>query len=375
MVTLDGVSLRWGVYLGIGLMEYALITHDACVLCGGRVPQTPLWVTIVSLWSSLDGSICCGVLRRSLHCTFARMTANKYLSTRRGRLGDTWSGCLFCLSRVGCGQPLFTCRDPYHRGAGPQSTASEPHPDGDSSPCTVLGLCGNGCAFCNGLRRLLAANCAAWSAALRRWVLVPWASSPLGSCSAVGGAMKSLVGEGTGLGTLLKIFIFALVDRNGFHSLHHHDGAERPAERMGNCAGVVDLPADIAWNIHDAVRGEFVHSFTQTPIGPVFLAFLGFCTVVSLLLAMRIDVLSPPSDGTAKAAGIVSRDTMFLLNNLLFAAFTFTDTGTVYPLINEAMTQNKLSIGEPYFNELGVLMDGDHFDGGWSSLAVGTKPH
>ena len=76
-----------------------------------------------------------------------------------------------------------------------------------------------------------------------------------------------------------------------------------------------------------------VHSFTQTPIGPVFLAFLGFCSFVSLvLLSTRMDVLGSKQ----KPVAVVSRDSMFLLNNLLFAAFTFTVLiGTVYPLFKK----------------------------------------
>src|SRR5215217_3101329 len=41
------------------VMEYALITHDFSVSYVAQVGsrQVPLWVTIVSLWSSLEGSI------------------------------------------------------------------------------------------------------------------------------------------------------------------------------------------------------------------------------------------------------------------------------------------------------------------------------
>src|SRR5258706_928249 len=42
-----------------GVMEYALITHNFSVEYVAHVGSTqgPLWVTIVSLWSSLEGSI------------------------------------------------------------------------------------------------------------------------------------------------------------------------------------------------------------------------------------------------------------------------------------------------------------------------------
>jgi cytochrome c-type biogenesis protein CcmF len=93
-----------------------------------------------------------------------------------------------------------------------------------------------------------------------------------------------------------------------------------------------------------------VHSFTQSPIGPVFLGFLALGTLFSvLLLAARVDKLSAPTEGLAP----LSREVAFLLNNLLFVAFTFTVlVGTVYPLLNEAMTGEKLSVGEPYFDRM-----------------------
>ena len=96
-----------------------------------------------------------------------------------------------------------------------------------------------------------------------------------------------------------------------------------------------------------------VHSFTKTPIGPVFLGFLAFCTLLSLfLLAARIDTLKGSKQGEQT---ITSRETAFLFNNFLFTAFTFTVLiGTVYPLVYEGLYEKKLSIGEPYFNELGV---------------------
>ena len=45
--------------MAIILMEYALLTHDFSVSYVAEVgsTSTPTWVTIVSLWSSLEGSI------------------------------------------------------------------------------------------------------------------------------------------------------------------------------------------------------------------------------------------------------------------------------------------------------------------------------
>ncbi len=103
---------------------------------------------------------------------------------------------------------------------------------------------------------------------------------------------------------------------------------------------------------------DSVHAFTEGMIGPIFLAFIALIMVVSLvLIAWRSDRLHAPGSLDA----VVSRDSAFILNNLLFVAFTFTVLlGTTFPLIVEAVNGNRVSVGPPYFNmvsiPLGVLL-------------------
>jgi cytochrome c-type biogenesis protein CcmF len=50
---------------------------------------------------------------------------------------------------------------------------------------------------------------------------------------------------------------------------------------------------------------------------------------------------------------MLSRETAFLFNNLLFAAFTFTVLlGTLFPLVVEAANGSKVSVGAPFFNRM-----------------------
>ncbi|RYF10205.1 MAG: hypothetical protein EOO40_05585, partial [Deltaproteobacteria bacterium] len=95
-----------------------------------------------------------------------------------------------------------------------------------------------------------------------------------------------------------------------------------------------------------------VHSFTQSAIGPAFLAFLAVLLVLSLgLLLGRAHLLE--SEGRISA--VLSRETAFLFNNILFVVFTFTVLlGTVFPLLSEALRGIKVSVGEPYFNRMAV---------------------
>ena len=67
--------------------------------------------------------------------------------------------------------------------------------------------------------------------------------------------------------------------------------------------------------------------------------------------------IAPREGYTNRASSVLldslaSRETAFLLNNLLFVAFTFTVLlGTMYPLIAEAFRGVKVSVGAPYFNQ------------------------
>jgi cytochrome c-type biogenesis protein CcmF len=83
-------------------------------------------------------------------------------------------------------------------------------------------------------------------------------------------------------------------------------------------------------------------------IGPLFLGFIALVTFAALLLIVwRSDRLHAP--GTLD--GVVSRESAFILNNLVFVALTFTVLlGTGFPLIVEAMRNERISVGPPYFD-------------------------
>ena len=66
---------------------------------------------------------------------------------------------------------------------------------------------------------------------------------------------------------------------------------------------------------------------------------------------MRIDRLE--AEGNFESA--VSREGMFLFNNLLFVVLTFTVLiGTVFPLVVEAIRGKQMSVGRPYFDSMVV---------------------
>jgi cytochrome c-type biogenesis protein CcmF len=95
-----------------------------------------------------------------------------------------------------------------------------------------------------------------------------------------------------------------------------------------------------------------VHSFTKSDIGPVFAAFLGLCTLVSVgLLLYRLPLLQSEH----RLDSFVSRESTFLFNNLLLVGAAFAVLwGTLFPILSEAVRGVKITVGPPFFNEIMV---------------------
>src|SRR5919201_4589892 len=90
-----------------------------------------------------------------------------------------------------------------------------------------------------------------------------------------------------------------------------------------------------------------VHSFAASAVGPMYLAFLVLvlCAGFGLIVARSRQLASESAFDRA-----VSREGVFLGNNVLLAALVCTVlVGTVFPLLNEALTGGKVPVGEPYF--------------------------
>ena len=103
---------------------------------------------------------------------------------------------------------------------------------------------------------------------------------------------------------------------------------------------------------------DSVHSFTASGIGPAILGFFGVVAgACVLLIGWRGDRLRAPG----RFDSFFSREGTFLANNLLFALFAAVVLlGTVFPLVAEATSGERLSVGAPYFQRmtmpLGMLL-------------------
>jgi cytochrome c-type biogenesis protein CcmF len=95
-----------------------------------------------------------------------------------------------------------------------------------------------------------------------------------------------------------------------------------------------------------------VHSFTQSAIGPWFLGGVTLALAGGLtLLVWRL----PDLVGGGRPSATVSRESAFLLNNVLFLGLTFAVLfGTLLPLIMLAFGGEQISVGAPWFNTVTV---------------------
>jgi cytochrome c-type biogenesis protein CcmF len=90
-----------------------------------------------------------------------------------------------------------------------------------------------------------------------------------------------------------------------------------------------------------------VHAFAQSAIGPLFFAFIGITLITSIaLIIQRWDLLKSETQMTS----MLSREALFLLNNLLFiSVLVVCFWGVIYPLISELFTGQKVTVGPPFY--------------------------
>lgn len=362
-------ALRWtrlacyvfggGMILANLTMVRALLAHDFSVKYVAQVgsTQSPAWVTVVSLWSSLEGSILFwGAILGVYVASFAYVLRDRY----REYMGYAMGTCLVVAAFFGF--LIATVANPFlampvvpQEGPGPNPLLQNHilmvvHP-----PTLYLGYVGMTIPFAIAVAALLRGELSpGWLKPLRRWTMIPWAFLSAGIILGGWWAYEVLGWGGYWAWDPVENASF-LPWLAATAYLHSTVVTERKRILKAWTLSLV-LVAFLLTILGTFMTrsGVFnsVHSFTQSAIGPVFLGFLGVALVVSLgLLVGRAHLLEP--DG--KFSSPFSRESAFLVNNLIFALFTFTVLlGTTFPLVVEAINGVKMSVGEPYFNTMAV---------------------
>jgi cytochrome c-type biogenesis protein CcmF len=95
---------------------------------------------------------------------------------------------------------------------------------------------------------------------------------------------------------------------------------------------------------------QSVHDFGATGLGGYFLVFMIVTLIggIYLLFESYSEFKTPGS-----VESYLSRESTFLFNNVVLLALAFaTLLGTIFPLLSELVTGNKLSVGPPFFNQV-----------------------
>ena len=219
-------------------------------------------------------------------------------------------------------------------------------------PMLYLGFVGFTIPFAFALAALASGDLSTgWIKATRRWTLIAWVFLSLGLIWVGAGPMTSWAGAAIGVGTRSKTRVFALAGWHGFYPQCHDPGKARHAQNLEYGAGDRDF---FGGHVRDiATRSgviESVHSFARSEIGFPMLAFWALMTLIALTLLLwrwqRGELR-----GEHQFANILSRETMFVLNNVifiaLFAAIFWGSFGL--PIISELFMGVEVTIGPATF--------------------------
>jgi cytochrome c-type biogenesis protein CcmF len=97
-----------------------------------------------------------------------------------------------------------------------------------------------------------------------------------------------------------------------------------------------------------------VHAFAQSSIGDWFAWFLAISLIVFMFFFFKN---KSQLRSEHKLEALVSRESSFLFNNLLFVLLCFTVLwGTWFPKISELVQGNKVTVGAPFYNRVAIPM-------------------
>ncbi len=95
-----------------------------------------------------------------------------------------------------------------------------------------------------------------------------------------------------------------------------------------------------------------VHSFARSEIAPWFIGYLILLVTGSTILLLK---RLPALRSSQHFDSVVSRESAFLINNLIFLGALFAVLwGTIFPIVTEAIRGVKVTVAEPFFNKVTI---------------------
>ncbi|MBW3587800.1 MAG: heme lyase CcmF/NrfE family subunit [Actinobacteria bacterium] len=338
------------------LLLTALISRDFSIayVANYTSRSTPFLYTVSSLWAGMEGSLLFWTLLTGLYASTASFVQRErkaalvpVANTAFGTVLLFFSGML-----VFAANPFDPLAPIPFDGAGLNPLLQSPfmaiHP-----VLLYLGMTGFTVPFAFAVASLVKGRLdSGWFTSTRRWTILAWSFLTVGII--LGGAWAySELGWG-GYWAWDPVENASLLPwLTGTAFLHSVLIQERRGMlKVWNVALILTTYSLAIFGTFLTRSGllSSVHTFSESPVGPLFLPFLAILMVGAFaLLGWRYDKLR--SDRNLES--LLSREAMFLFNNLLFVTIAFVVLwGTLYPILVEATSGAKISVGPPFFNSV-----------------------
>lgn len=339
--------------LALVLLAVALFRHDfrLAFVAANTSRDSPAVYVLAALWGGQAGSLLLWTWILSLCAMLAVGRTRPAVAALQPYALAVLMGiaAFFLLLLTLAENPFATLAAPPADGRGLNPLLEDPgmliHP-----PLLYLGFVGLSVPYAYAMAALLTGRAdAAWMVHTRRWTLLAWYA--LGAGLVVGGwwAYRTL-GWGGYWGwdpVENSALIPWLVATAFLHSVMVQE--QRDMLRAWNITLII-----LAFTL--SILGTFltrsgvlvsVHTFAQSSIGPYFVVFLAILLLGSVgLVLWRWDALR----GQAELDSVLSRESAFLFNNLVFLAMALAILlGTLFPILTEALRGVKILVGPPYF--------------------------
>ena len=312
--------------------------------------------TFAALWGGMEGSLLFWALLLTVFSVVAlRRGGGRSMQTR------SWAGfvlagiSIFFLTLLVLPANPFTRMDtipPDGAGLNPllQSPGMLIHP-----PLLYTGFVGFSIPFAFAMGALFSGRLdESWFTSTRRWTLFAWSALSIGIVLGGAWAYTELGWGGYWAWDPVENASFMpwLTATAFLHSVVIQE--KRRMFKVWNVSLILITYALAVFGTFLTRSGilSSIHTFTEGPIGKWFLPFLGAMLIGGLLLiGLRFDRLR----GENRFDSLLSRESAFLANNVLFVAAAVTVLwGTIYPIVAELFTGTRLSVGPPFFNTVFV---------------------
>jgi cytochrome c-type biogenesis protein CcmF len=358
-------SARRAVYSLAGVLTLAVVVLETAfqrddfslgLVADNSSTTTPVFYKLTAMWSSQAGSLLLWVWVLSIFSAIALVATRRRLKEvvpyATAVLGAI--AAFFCALLVFKVSPFTSIAAPPAEGAGLNPLLRHPsmmfHP-----PLLYSGYVGFSIPFAFAIGALAARRVdAEWIRSTRRFALIAWAFLSLGILLGARWSYSELGWGGYwGWDPVENASLMPwLVGTAFLHSAMVQE--KRNMLKVWN-ASLIVATFTLALLGTFLVRSgilDSIHAFGASTIGGYFLALIAIVVAGSTaLIVSRLDDLRSEH----RLESLASREAFFLLNNLALVGLCFVIAwGTFFPLISEAVTGDRASVGPPWFDRYTV---------------------